>query len=173
MRALAEVFASYVPFRVAQRLVAGGTCEPFAERLRAGVLFADISGSTALAERLAAHGPTGMEEFSRLLNAYLGALIDVVIEHAGDVVKFAGDGLFALWPAATAGDLALMTRRAARCALAVQRTLRECGAAMRTTCQSSRRRWRRHNGGVTSSRRRGRPAVWLAHAWRSAAAQRH
>ena len=124
MRALADALASYVPSRILERLIAGGGCTPFTERFPAALLFADISDSTRLAERLAAQGPAGAEEFSRLLNAYLGAVIDVVTAHGGDVVKFAGDGLFALWPAEEHGGLAAATRHAAQCALAVQETLR-------------------------------------------------
>ena len=127
MRNLADALVSYVPARIVARLAAGGSSEPFAERLSAALLFADISDSTALAERLAAQGSAGAEEFSRLLNAYLGVLIDEVSAHGGDVVKFAGDGLFALWPADEDDGLATATRRAAQCALAVQQTLRVRG----------------------------------------------
>lgn len=123
MRTLADALARYVPARIVARLSAGETCAPFAERFPAALLFADVSGSTALAERLAEQGPTGADELSRLLNAYLGALVDAVIGHGGDVVKFAGDGLFALWPAAEGEALAGPTRRAAQCALSVQRML--------------------------------------------------
>ena len=123
MRVLAGALASYVPSRIVARLVGGDPCAPFTECFPAALLFADISGSTALAEQLATMGPAGAEELSRLLNAHLGPLIDVVIAHGGDVVKFAGDGLFALWPD-TVGDLGVVARRAAQCALAVQETLR-------------------------------------------------
>ena len=74
-------------------------------------------------------GPAGAEELSRLLNAYLGALVDAVIAHGGDVVKFAGDGLFALWPADTGGEVPAVARRAAQCALTVQQTLRRLGSS--------------------------------------------
>ena len=128
MRAPAEALATYVPLRVVERLRAGGVCGPFVERFPAALLFADISGSTALAERLAARGPSGAEEFSRLLNTYLGALIDVVTAHGGDVVKFAGDGLLAVWPS-PGNDLAAATRCAAECALAAQRAMAALGGS--------------------------------------------
>ena len=127
MRALADAFVSYVPSRLIHRLSAGGVCAPFVERFPAAVLFADISGSVRLAERLAVRGAEGAEEFSRLLNAYLGVLIDEVAAHGGDVVKFAGDGLFALWPAPE-NDLATATHSAAQCALGVQRAVHALGA---------------------------------------------
>ncbi len=123
MPALGEVLANYVPAMVLRHLVADGNkLEPCAVSFHGAVLFADVSGSTALAERLAKRGPGGAEEFSRILNGYFGTIIDVVTAHGGDVVKFAGDGLFALWPAD--GDaLATATQSAAQGALALQSTL--------------------------------------------------
>ena len=73
--------------------------EPHGEQLAAAVLFADISGFTALTERLARTGPGGVEELTELLNGCFGQLVQLVIDHGGDVVKFAGDALLALWPA--------------------------------------------------------------------------
>lgn len=102
----------------------------------AGVMFADISGFTAMTERLARKGTVGAEELSRLLNEYFGQLVDLVREHGGDVVKFAGDALTALWPIKEGKDgegkegqtgkaaLAEATLRAAQCALLAQRQLR-------------------------------------------------
>ena len=72
--------------------------KPRAERFEAAVLFADISGFTTLAETLARRGPAGVDELTRLLNRHFGSLIDIIDAHGGDVVKFAGDALFALWP---------------------------------------------------------------------------
>lgn len=67
------------------------------------MLLADISGFTRLSERLAASGPTGTEELTRLLNAYFGPVIDLITRHGGDVVKFAGDALLAVWPVQDGG----------------------------------------------------------------------
>lgn len=55
-----------------------------------------------------------------MLNAYFGQLIDLMTAHGGQVVKFAGDALLALW---SDDDLPAMARRAAHCALAVQARL--------------------------------------------------
>jgi ABC-type oligopeptide transport system substrate-binding subunit/class 3 adenylate cyclase len=103
--------------------------EPKIDHGSAAVLFADISGFTAMTERLAQRGPAGAEELTRLLNAYFGQLIDFVTDYGGDVVKFAGDALIALWPTEGGGegdgdeDLATVTRRAAQCSLVVQQHL--------------------------------------------------
>ena len=83
--------------------VAVSRCMAGRERLAAAVLFADISGFTALTERLARTGPAGVEELTELLNDCFGRLVKLVVDHGGDVVKFAGDALLALWPADEAG----------------------------------------------------------------------
>src|SRR5690242_2032859 len=128
MSALLETIASYVPALSVRRFAAhpAALTQPEQERFQAAVLFADISGFTALAERLAQRGPGGTEELTRLLNSYFGRLIDLVNAHGGEIVKFAGDALLAWWSVADSPqgmgeeDLARVTGRAAQCGLAVQ-----------------------------------------------------
>jgi predicted ATPase/class 3 adenylate cyclase len=117
--------ASYAPAWVRRRLAEGVQAPAAGEHveLTGAVLFADVSGFTPLADRLALRGAAGAEELSRLLNDYFGLLLAVVAEHGGEPFKFAGDALMALWPAAAA-DLATATQRAAACALAIQTRLR-------------------------------------------------
>ncbi|MEW6240343.1 MAG: adenylate/guanylate cyclase domain-containing protein [Chloroflexota bacterium] len=97
---LTEMLASYVP-RLIQRRVVNNPApidSPVAEDFRAVVLFADISGFTMLTERLAERGPAGAEVLAELLNDYFGQLIGIISEYGGDVVKFAGDAILAVWP---------------------------------------------------------------------------
>src|SRR5215213_7244117 len=126
MSTLPNSLTSYVPDLIVRRLADNPTppSAPFAERFPAAVLFADISGYTPLAERLTHRGPTGVEELTHVLNDSLGQLIALITALGGDVVKFAGDALLALWPAGDE-DLAHVTRRAAQCALALQATLHD------------------------------------------------
>lgn len=58
---------------------------------------ADISGFTALSERLASFGREGAEELTVLLNRCFGGMIDIVDDHHGDVLKFGGDALLILF----------------------------------------------------------------------------
>src|SRR5262249_20380773 len=60
------------------------------------------------------------------LNDYFGQLIALITEHGGDVVKFAGDALLAVWPS---GDLRDATLRAAQCALIAQKELHNYAAS--------------------------------------------
>lgn len=90
---------------------------PTSETGAAAVLFADISGFTALSERLAQEGAAGCEALGGLLNAAFSGLIAAVQDHGGDILKFAGDAMLALWPVAPGADgLMLATWRAAGCA---------------------------------------------------------
>ncbi|MBX0330289.1 AAA family ATPase [Oscillochloris sp. ZM17-4] len=115
-----EDLASYVPALVVRRMAAdmGATMSPSVERIPAAALFADLSGFTALTEQLSLHSPAGTEELTQILDLYFGHLVRVVAAHGGDVVKFAGDGLLALWYGDE--DLPLLARRAVQCALSVQ-----------------------------------------------------
>lgn len=133
MSDLIETLASYAPALIKRRLAIDPTpiSTPTFQRFPAAVLFADISGFTALTEQLARRGPVGAEELTELLNTYFSQLIDLITAHGGDIVKFAGDALIALWPALDptgAGDpaqLQTVTRRATQCSLIVQEQLNE------------------------------------------------
>lgn len=115
-----EELSSYVPALILRRMAgdSAATLTPSIERFPAAVLFADLSGFTALTERLTLQNPAGAEDLTRILDLYFGHLVQVVGAHGGDVVKFAGDGLLALWY----GDepLPQLAQRAVQCGLAVQ-----------------------------------------------------
>jgi class 3 adenylate cyclase/tetratricopeptide (TPR) repeat protein len=130
MARLVETLTSYVPYLLTRRLETdlAPITAPTATQFPAAVLFADISGFTALAERLGERGLVGAEALAGALNAYFGQLIHLITAHGGDVVKFAGDALLALWPAVDE-DLPTATRRAAQCGLAAQAALHNYPAA--------------------------------------------
>ena len=91
------LLAPYVP-----RLLHVWSAEP-GERWRAvdGTLVSvDISGFTALAERLASQGRRGAEELVTRISGVFADLIAVAERHGGDVLKFRGDALLLLF----AGD---------------------------------------------------------------------
>lgn len=57
------------------------------------VMLADISGFTALAERLSNSAGPGFEALSASLNRYFNHMTDMIYQHGGDVIKFAGDAV--------------------------------------------------------------------------------
>ena len=132
--ALAEVLASYVPQLIQKRVAADPSPieSPVTEDIYAAVIFADISGFTRLTESLAEMGPAGVEAIANILNEYFGQLIDIIHKYGGDVVKFAGDAVIAVWNIASDGggadsisraDQWQWTMRAAECALEIREKL--------------------------------------------------
>ena len=112
--------SSFVPALLAHRFEDGpGPSEPASESFPAAALFADVSGFTALTERLGVAGPSGVERLTQVLNAHFGRLIDTIASHGGDIIKFAGDALLAIWPCGE-GSLADAVGIASRCGLAAQ-----------------------------------------------------
>ncbi|MBI3270709.1 MAG: AAA family ATPase [Planctomycetes bacterium] len=122
---LFELLSSWVPASVRRRIAAdpGRAPGPYEERGWGAVLFADILGFTSLAERLARRGPEGAEELSRMLEAFLGRLDELVVAHGGETVSFAGDATLAFWRSETPEGVAEAARRTAACGLAIQAAL--------------------------------------------------
>jgi adenylate cyclase len=90
------------------------------ELIDAIVWVSDMRDYTGLSDRLP--GP----DVIRLLNAYFERLVEAVEAHGGEVLKFIGDGMLAVFPvtdATPAADSAAAALRAARAALAAIRTL--------------------------------------------------
>ncbi|AKQ67961.1 Adenylate cyclase [Myxococcus hansupus] len=112
--------------RRAQRFAHALTAEA-SECFRGAVLFADVSGFTALTERLAQKGSVGAEELSRLLERLFSPMVQLVSTHGGDTLHFPGDALLALWPEAdeAEGGLAASVKRAVACGLALQSLAKE------------------------------------------------
>ena len=71
---------------------------PGGAEIEISVLFADVRGSTGLAEGMAP------EEFSRLLARFYGTAAEVIDECDGTVDKFVGDGAVALFIPGFAGN---------------------------------------------------------------------
>src|SRR5215207_4237360 len=101
--ALTKLLASHVPKLIQKRVIQDSApiTEPLLQEFSAVVLFADISGFTVLTEALGEKDPVGVETLARILNQYFGQLIDIIYEYGGDVMKFAGDALIAIWPIPT------------------------------------------------------------------------
>jgi class 3 adenylate cyclase/tetratricopeptide (TPR) repeat protein len=89
------------------------------------VLFVDITGFTTMAEALDNSGPSGAERLRGILDTCFSQLLDTLGAHGGDALRFPGDALVALWPAASAEELPRAVRLAARCAQAFQAVIKE------------------------------------------------
>jgi class 3 adenylate cyclase len=117
-------FAPFVPAILTDRLVRNGidAVGPDGWRTSGAVLVIDITGFTALTERLAERGPGGAETLAEILNASFGGVIERIHAHGGDIVSFAGDAILAVWTAGPDETAAAVTAAAAS-ALESQQTL--------------------------------------------------
>eukprot|EP00956_Cyclotella_meneghiniana_P006279 scaffold8233_cov46-Cyclotella_meneghiniana.AAC.1 len=61
------------------------------QRHRGALLFVDISGFTTLSQNYP------VEDFKTFINEYFTKIIDLIQLFGGEVVKFAGDALYAVW----------------------------------------------------------------------------
>ena len=86
------------------------------------MVFADVSGFTALSERLAEQGRAGAEELTEILNGTFTDLLTVAFAEGGDLLKYGGDALLLLF----SGDHHV--ERACRAAFGMRRALRQRGA---------------------------------------------
>ena len=87
------------------------------ERRRVTLFFSDLAGFTTISERLSA------ETVVSLLNDYLSAMTEIILDEAGTVDKFEGDAIMAFWGAPL--DQADQAARACRAALRQQAALQE------------------------------------------------
>ncbi|KAL0275783.1 UNVERIFIED_CONTAM: hypothetical protein PYX00_003531 [Menopon gallinae] len=90
----------------------------------AGVLLlADVSGFTSLCEKYKGFGKSGSDKLTATLNNYLGAMVEVIYKHNGDVLKFSGDAILALWKLENHEYMYSLIHRVISCALYIQNSM--------------------------------------------------
>ncbi|XP_054926456.1 adenylate cyclase type 10-like [Dermacentor andersoni] len=98
---------------------------PFAKVALTVVLFADISGFTALTETYSMTGALGIEALTRTLNHFFGHIIQHIFTAGGDIFKFAGDALFCIWKVDDESTLAETIQTVVDCSLNIQKNYGE------------------------------------------------
>lgn len=109
--------ATYVPRLLLHQLLDERLNSPWLSWVDGSLLFADLSGSTALAERLSMLGREGIELVTAFLNDVFVTMIRVIRDYGGDLVSFGGDALLVFF-----GD-DRHPRTAVRAAMALQDAL--------------------------------------------------
>lgn len=66
--------------------------------METAVLWADISGFTALGEACQKQGVRGNEELAFCINRYMEGMIKIIGKYGGDIIKFVGDAMIIMWP---------------------------------------------------------------------------
>jgi predicted ATPase/class 3 adenylate cyclase len=76
------------------------------------VLFADVSGFTAMSEKLSVLGKEGAEEVTRIVNDYFAAMLEINDSFGGDILRFGGDALLIFFEGNLSPEKSLATGRA-------------------------------------------------------------
>ncbi len=83
---------TYVGNRAGERILGGQIRRGHADSMHAGIWLSDLRGFTALSDRLPA------ETVVDILNGYFDCQVSSIRAHGGEVLKFMGDGLLAVFP---------------------------------------------------------------------------
>ena len=118
-RTTQNLLNTYIGNQAGERIMAGKIRRGDVEAIRAAIWLSDMRGFTTLSERLPP------KELIALLNRYFDAQVPAIHEGGGEVLKFMGDGLLAIFPIADEGDAAAVCRRALACALAARDRIAE------------------------------------------------
>ncbi len=90
-RAAVSVLETYLGKDAGQRVLDGEITRGSAQTIRAVLWYADLQGFTAIADS------TPRDQLITMLNDYFGCMVGVVHEHGGEVLKYLGDGLLAIF----------------------------------------------------------------------------
>jgi adenylate cyclase len=97
-RTASNLLNTYVGRQAGERILAGKIRRGFVEEIRAVIWLSDMRGFTALSERLPP------QDLVDLLNRYFDCQVPAILDQGGEVLKFIGDGLLAIFPLADGSD---------------------------------------------------------------------
>jgi adenylate cyclase len=122
VRRIADTLAeTYLGRDAARRVLSGTITRGEAERISAALWFSDLRGFTRLSDTVSP------ELIMPLLNDYAGAAVAAVHQHGGEVLKFMGDGILAIFrnDGLRHSDLEAATHGALRALCQAQKNLRD------------------------------------------------
>jgi adenylate cyclase len=91
-RTAINLLDTYVGNSAGARILAGQIRRGYADHLHAVIWLSDMRGFTALSDRVAP------ERVVEVLNRYFDCQVSAVSNHGGEVLKFMGDGMLAIFP---------------------------------------------------------------------------
>lgn len=86
-----DITAAYMGADASERVLSGDIIRGSSQTLSAVILYFDLQGFTKMSETLP--GPAIIE----MLNGYFAEAVDIVERHGGNVLKFMGDGMLAIF----------------------------------------------------------------------------
>jgi adenylate cyclase len=111
-RLSANLMNTYLGPQAGRRVLAGQILRGHGETLNAVIMATDLRGFTALSDRLSG------DDMIELLDDYFDAVASPIHERQGEVLKFIGDGVLAIFPTGEEGDFTSTTVRALKAATA-------------------------------------------------------
>jgi adenylate cyclase len=120
-RVASNLLSTYVGRQAGERILAGRIRRGHTESIDAAIWLSDLRGFTALADKLPPN------ELIDVLNRYFDCQVPAIQAHDGEVLKFMGDGLLAIFPIASerpAGAVCAAALAAVREAIAAVANLR-------------------------------------------------
>jgi adenylate cyclase len=119
-RTATTLLNTYVGTRTGERILAGQIRRGHTDLLHAAIWLSDLRGFTAISDRAP---PIIVVD---LLNRYFDCQVPAINAHGGEVLKFMGDGLLAIFPVADGGgDEATVCRNALAAAHEARNAVRE------------------------------------------------
>jgi len=116
-RIVRSLMDTYVGHRTGERVLSGAIKRGDGETIHAVIWFCDLRGFTALSDTLP------REQLLDLLNEYFEIMVGAVAEEGGEVLKFIGDGMLAIFELREGGDVAQRCAAALRAARAAQQAV--------------------------------------------------
>src|SRR5208282_502499 len=114
-RTAGNLIDTYVGHQTGERILSGKIRRGYVEAIRAAIWLSDMRGFTAVSEQLP---PQALID---RLNLYFGCQVPAILDHGGEVLKFMGDGLLAIFPITTDADASAVCRQALAGALEVRK----------------------------------------------------
>ena len=122
-RVAGNLLTTYVGKNAGERVLAGHIRRGDTEAIYAAIWLSDMRGFTALADTLPP------QDLVDLLNRYFDCQVPAIVDHGGEVLKYMGDGLLAIFPIGAERDFSTICAAA----LAAGKDARDKIAALDTT----------------------------------------
>jgi len=104
-RTAGNILDTYVGNQAGERILAGQIRRGHSESIHAAIWLSDMRGFTSLSDRLPP------EMVVDVLNRYFDCQVPAILGHGGEVLKFMGDGLLAIFPIGRGDDDAAVCAR--------------------------------------------------------------
>jgi adenylate cyclase len=118
-RTAGNLIDTYVGHQTGEMILSGKIRRGYVEAIRAAIWLSDMRGFTTLSEQLP---PQALID---RLNRYFECQVPAILEHGGEVLKFMGDGLLAIFPITGDSDSGTVCRRMLSGALDVRKRVAE------------------------------------------------